>query len=106
MLLASALEQLEVRAELAVKLLRAVPHHLQTAALGGAVWCERGHHHVATSANRGTHLLHIPLTIGNLGQEVKHSSVVPDVIRGGRQGRVEDIGLQPRHACGVLGEPR
>jgi len=52
------------------------------------------------------HLLDIARAVGRGGQEMKHRTVVPDVIARGRQLGPGDVGGDPLHRLRARAEPR
>ena len=81
--------------------LRAVPHHSQAAASGGAIFWKGCQEQSANRLERLQHGPDIVLLIGGPGEEMKHRPVVPDGIGMLGQGGCEDGGLQLPHRSGA-----
>jgi hypothetical protein len=92
-----AVDQREAVAEYAGKFPNVVADRIQPAALQRALRAERGQYRVAARLQGMGELPQVVRALFRLGQEVEHGAVVPQVVAGLRQRRVEQVGRQPGH---------
>ena len=60
---------------------------------------------MAVRAHTSADLLHVPTSIGRVGEEVKQCAIVPDVVGRFRQFGIEDVRFDPPDTCGVEARP-
>jgi len=85
-------------AELALKTLRIVRHHVQATTLGRTTIRKGGHDDMAAWAYRPRSFINVPAAIIRVDQEMEDRSVVPDVVSP-LQRDPKHIRLQPLDSC-------
>src|SRR5512143_1641972 len=105
-LLARALHQTEIRAELEMQRVRRVSSDLESTAVRRSILGERRDEHVTAGAHRVANLRDIARPIERGGEEVKGRAVVPYVDAVLRQIGREYVGLDPAYGRRTRAEPR
>ena len=80
MLLARAVDEPELRAELPMQRFRCVAHHVESAAARRAIRREARDDDMAAWSDRMSHLSDVSFAVVRIREEMKDGSVVPDCV--------------------------
>ena len=90
-----AFNQVEMLSEFPVQALGVVSHYGQAAAFRRPSRAKRTNDDIPIRPYRVFYGLHIGLSLVFFGQEVEHRAIMPDIVRMGRQWRLNDIRTDP-----------